>query len=238
MRKLKMPPPYRLVVTKVSAASVLFFTAIWMLPAAAPSTAGGTDWEQISKNESLAIFTRVRPGVPVKEIRAVGTIDAPNWVVRNVVDGIEDYPSFMPYTTKTTILERREHQVISYFRLDPPFIGARDVTIQVSSKEEKRDDGVVIYQLHWEPVNTIGPEPARDITRIKLDEGSWVLEPAEGGKKTLATYTILTDGGGGLPPFVINFANRQGVENLFAAVRKQATLPKYSQNREEQARTP
>ncbi|MBV8814640.1 MAG: hypothetical protein JO271_09125 [Verrucomicrobia bacterium] len=233
-----MPTLYKLAVTKVSGAAVCFFIAICALPAAAPCIAAEAEWAQISKNESLSIFTRVRPGVPVKEIRAIGTIDAPNWVVRNVVDGIEDYPSFMPYTTKTRILERREHQVISYFRLDPPFIGARDVTIAVSSKEEKRQDGAVIYQLHWEPVNAIGPAPARDITRIKLDEGSWVLEPAENGKKTLATYTILTDGGGGLPPFVINFANRQGVENLFAAVRKQAALPKYSQNRDEQARAP
>jgi hypothetical protein len=170
-------------------------------------------------------------GCPIKEIRAIGAIDAPNWVVKNVIDGVEDYPSFMPYTTKTQVIERKLNQVISYFRLDPPFLGARDVTVSVSSQVEKREDGTISYQLHWEPVNSLGPTSSPGVIRVTLDQGSWTLEPSGCGKKTIATYTILTDGGGGLPAFVINFANRQGVENLFSAVRKQVGLAKYSQSR-------
>jgi len=218
---------------KRTVVTVFVLTGFCVFNSGNRAVADDPEWEQISKNDSLTIFTRTHPGIAVKEIRAVGSIDAPNWVVRKVVDGVEDYPSFMPYLTKTQVIERKDREVISYFRLDPPFIGPRDVTVAVSNHGEKREDGSVVYQLHWAPVNGIGPPPSRDITRITLDEGSWKLEPADGGKKTIATYTILTDGGGGLPPFVINFANRQGVENLFAAVRKQAALPKYFQNREE-----
>jgi hypothetical protein len=195
------------------------------------ASADSSDWVQVSKDESLAIFTRARSGCPIQEIRAVGSIDAPNWVVRNVINGVEDYPSFMPYLTKTQIIERKLNQVISYFRLDPPFVGARDVTVAVSSQVEKHEDGTVSYQIRWEPVTSVGPTPSPGVTRITLDQGSWHLDSFDGGKKTIATYTILTDGGGGLPAFVINFANRQGVENLFSAVRKQVGLIKYSQNR-------
>ena len=198
---------------------------------AKPAIADETEWAQISKNDNLTIFARSHTGCPVKEIRAVGSIDAPNWVVRNVIDGVEDYPSFMPFTTKTQVIERKEHHLIGYFRLDCPFIGPRDITVEVSSQTAKRDDGSVVYQFRWEPANSLGPAPKPEITRITLDQGSWNLEPADGGKKTLAIYTIFTDGGGGLPPFVINFANRQAVENLFSAVRKQVGLPKYAQNR-------
>jgi hypothetical protein len=194
------------------------------------ASADTSDWMQLSKNDSLAVFARSHPGCPIKELRAVGEIDAPNWVVKNVIDGVEDYPSFMPYTTKTKIIERKLNQIISYLRLDAPFIGARDVTVSVCSQAQKRDDGTTSYQLRWEPVNSLGPSPSPGVTRITLDQGSWTLEPADGGKKTIATYTILTDGGGGLPAFVINFANRQIVENLFSAIRKQIALTKYSQS--------
>jgi hypothetical protein len=189
------------------------------------------DWVQLCKNDTLAIFSRSHPGCPINELRAVGSIDAPNWVVKNVIDGVEDYPSFMPYTTKIQIIERKLHQVISYFRLDPPLVGARDITVSVWSQAEKHEDGTISYLFHWEPVNSLGPTPTPGVIRINLDQGSWNLDPTDGGKKTIATYTILTDGGGGLPAFVINFANRQGVENLFSAIRRQIGLTKYSQNK-------
>ena len=214
--------------TAVSIACVLGGLA--NLAGSSPASADSSDWVQLSKNDSLAVFARSHPGCPIKELRAVGAIDAPNWVVKNVIDGVEDYPSFMPYTTKTQIIERKLNQIISYFRLDPPFIGARDVTVSVFSQAQKREDGTTSYQLHWEPVNSLGPNPSPGVTRITLDQGSWSLEPADGGKKTIATYTILTDAGGGLPAFVINFANRQGIETLFSAIRKQIGLTKYSQN--------
>jgi hypothetical protein len=215
--------------TAVSIACV--FSGLASLADSSQGNPESSDWVQMSKNDNLAIFERPRAGCPVKELRAVGAIDAPNWVVKNVIDGVEDYPSFMPYMTKTKIIERKLNQIISYFRLDPPFVGARDVTVSVSSQTQKHDDGSTSYQLHWEPVNSLGPNPSPGVTRITLDQGSWNLEPADGGKKTIATYTILTDAGGGLPAFVINFANRQGVENLFSAIRKQIGVTKYSQSR-------
>jgi hypothetical protein len=207
------------------------FSGLVNLAGSIQASPDNSDWVPLSKNDSLAIFARSHSGCPVKELRAVGAIDAPNWVVKNIIDGVEDYPSFMPYTTKTKIIERKLNQIISYLRLDPPIVGARDVTVSVSSQAQKRDDGTTSYEVRWEPVNSLGPSPSPGVTRITLDQGSWILEPTDGGKKTIATYTILTDAGGGLPAFVINFANRQGVENLFSAIRKQISVTKYSQNR-------
>lgn len=215
--------------TAISIACV--FSGLTSLITSGLASLENSDWVQLCKNDSLAIFSRSHQGSPIKELRAIGSIDAPNWVVKNVIDGVEDYPSFMPYTTTTKIIERSLHQVISYVRLDPPFVGARDVTVSVSSQAAKHEDGTVSYQFHWEPVNSLGPTPSPGVIRITLDQGSWNLDPADGGKKTIATYTILTDGGGGLPAFVINFANRQGVENLFSAIRKQIGVTKYSQNK-------
>ena len=189
----------------------------------------GAEWVQINSNQNLTVYAKDRPGSSIKELRAVGLVDAPSWVILNLLDEVADYPDFMPYTTKAQLIERRTHETIIYFRWDPPLIGARDVTVAVTQSSTKRADGKTSYQLQWEPTNTIGPAPSPGVIRITLDEGSWKLEPTEDGKKTTVIYDIFTDGGGGLPGFVINLANKQSVFDLFQAIRKQVTLPKYSQ---------
>jgi Polyketide cyclase / dehydrase and lipid transport len=189
----------------------------------------GADWIKINSNENLTIYSTDRLGTSIKELRAVGLVDAPSWVILNVLNEVADYPDFMPYTTKAQLIERRPHGAIIYFRWDPPLIGARDVTVEITRNSTKRTDGQTNYQLSWEPITTAGPAPSPGVTRITLDEGSWGLEPTKDGKRTTVTYDLLTDGGGGLPAFAINLANRQSVNELFQAIRKQVTLPKYSQ---------
>ena len=192
-------------------------------------TSLGADWVKINSNENLTIYSKDRPGSSIRELRAVGLVDAPSWVILNVLDEVADYPDFMPYTTKAQLIERRPRGGIIYFRWDPPLIGARDVTVAVTHSSTKRTDGQTNYQLWWEPITTAGPAPSPGVIRITLDEGSWILEPTEDGRRTTVTYDLFTDGGGGLPAFAINLANRQSVNDLFQAIRKQVTLPKYSQ---------
>jgi hypothetical protein len=189
----------------------------------------GAEWVQINTGQNLTVYAKDRPGSSIRELRAVGLVDAPSWVILNVLDQVADYPDFMPYTTKAQLIERRAHNSIIYLRWDPPLIGARDVTVAITQNSTKRADGKTVYNLQWEPINTIGPAPSPGVIRITLDEGSWKLEPTEDGKKTTVIYDIFTDGGGGLPAFAINLANRQSVYDLFQAIRKQVTMPKYSQ---------
>jgi Polyketide cyclase / dehydrase and lipid transport len=189
----------------------------------------GAEWVQINSNQNLTVYAKDRAGSSIKELRAVGVVDAPNWVVLNLLNEVADYPDFMPYTTKAQLIERRPHGAIVYFRWDPPVIGARDVTVAVTHTTTKRPDGKTCYQLNWEPISSVGPPSTPGVIRITLDQGSWQLEPTGDGKMTTLTYDLFTDGGGGLPAFVINLANRQSVNDLFQAIRKQVTLPKYSQ---------
>jgi len=205
----------------------LLLSVVCLLTALVDSS--GAEWVQINTGQNLTVYAKDRPGSSIKELRAVGLVDAPSWVILNVLDEVADYPDFMPYTTTAQLIERRAHGSIIYFRWDPPLIGARDVTIALTQSSTKRADGRTVYQLQWAPINTVGPAPSPGVIRITLDEGSWKLEPTEDGKKTTVIYDIFTDGGGGLPAFAINIANKQSIYDLFQAIRKQVTLPKYSQ---------
>jgi hypothetical protein len=84
----------------------------------------------------------------------------------------------------------------------------------------------MIYCNRWEAANDLGPAEIKGVTRVKITQGSWLLEPAGPGK-TRATYTIYSDSGGGVPTFLLNSANKTALPKLFDAVRKQARLSKY-----------
>ena len=193
--------------------------------------ASGNDWREVSRTANLAVSVRERSGNSVKELRAVGLIDAPTWVVKNVLDDVDSYPRFMPYTAEARLLNRdtARRTAVVYMKLNPPLVGPRDVTIRIQEQVSKGPDGSVTYNTRWEAANACGPAVQAGVTRMTLDEGSWTLEPAADGKSTRATYSLFTDAGGNLPAFVINMANKRSVADLFDAVRKQVQNGRYRQ---------
>jgi hypothetical protein len=96
-----------------------------------------------------------------------------------------------------------------------PLVGSLDYTIRVHEESVKNPDGGTSYHSRWELANTDGPAPRPGVTRVTTNEGSWLLEPI--GNQTRATYTLYTDGGG-IPPLIMNFANKQSVSSLFDAL--------------------
>jgi hypothetical protein len=193
--------------------------------------ASGDDWREVSRTANLAVSVRDRSGNSVKELRAVGLIDAPTWVVKNVLDDVDSYPRFMPYTAEARLLNKdaAKRTAVVYMKLNPPLVGPRDVTIRIQEQVSKGPDGSMTYNTRWEADNACGPAAQVGVTRMSLDEGSWILEPVADGKSTRATYSLFTDAGGNLPAFVINMANKRSVADLFDAVRKQVQNGKYRQ---------
>jgi hypothetical protein len=114
------------------------------------------------------------------------------------------------------LIARPKDDQLCYMVLTPPLVGSLDYTIRVHEESVKNSDGTMSYHSRWELANTDGPPPRRGITRVTVNEGSWLLEPI--GNQTRATYTLYTDGGG-IPPLLMNFANKLSVSRLFDALR-------------------
>ena len=55
---------------------------------------------------------------------------------------------------------------------------------------------------------------------MRVNNGYWLLEPREDGKKTFATYYVYTVPGGSIPTFIINQANGMAVPKVFEAIKK------------------
>lgn len=182
-------------------------------------------WKLTKQTGGVTIHSRVRPGSPVKEFKAIGEIDAPTRAVHNVIEDIESYPKFMPYTAECRLLKRDGDSTITYQRLSPKIVDDRDYTLRIRKKSWPVENGLA-YTNRWEPANELGPAEKKGVVRVKMCEGGWLLEPVGPGK-TRATYTVYTDSGGAIPVFLANSMSQMGIGRLFAAIRKQVRDQKY-----------
>jgi hypothetical protein len=197
-----------------------------------PAPSSETDgWTSSSQSGGVMVYSRLRPGSPLKEFKAVGEIDASAQAVHRVIDDIEAYPSFMPFTTECRLIKREGDSLITYQRLSPKICGDRDYTLRIRESSWAGPNGLV-YLNRWEPANELGPAEKKGVIRVKLCEGRWLLEP-EDATKTRATYTVYTDSGGAIPAFIANSASKIGISRLFVALRKQVKDPKYSEGKSE-----
>jgi hypothetical protein len=172
-----------------------------------------TEWQEVSRNINLAIYIRHRSDSPIEEVRGIGEFNTPISVLKGVLADVAKYSQFMPYTKESRVLPQDAQ--LCYMVLRPPLVGSLDYTIRVHEELLKGPDGGTIYHSRWELANFAGPPPQPGVTRVTVNEGSWLLEPI--GNQTRATYTLYTDGGG-ISPLVLNFANKQSVSRLFDAL--------------------
>lgn len=202
---------------------LLALISFHLIPCTFAETRDG-NWKLASRGSQIEIYSRPRPGSAISEIKAIGEIAAPPFAVQNVLDDRPSYPRFMPYVVECKLLSNGNEPLVVYQHLAPPIVSARDYTIRIFRETSERPGGTQ-FATRWESANALGPAERPGIVRVKINEGSWRLEPAPGG--THATYCLFTDSGGALPGFIANKANQIAVGKLFEAIRKQVKDPKY-----------
>lgn len=191
--------------------------------------AAGEGWTEIYKKPGLVMYSRDKKDSRVKEYKATGDISAPAWVVKNVIDDVDNYPHFMPYVTESTVLSRESGSLVTYQRFSTPLVKDRDYVLRIQSESRPAPGGGTIYCNKWKAALDAGPAEKPGIIRVKTNEGYWLLEPT--GETTRATYKIFIDPGGVIPAMVVNYGNKTAIPKLFAAIQKQAGDPKYREKK-------
>jgi Polyketide cyclase / dehydrase and lipid transport len=183
-------------------------------------------WKLSADTKEVIIYSRPHAESRLKEFKAIGFVDAPNYAVHAVIDDFENYPKFMPYTLECRLLKREGDSMIGYQRLSPKICEDRDYTLRVWKKSWPGPKGL-IYLSQWEAANELGPAEQKGIVRVKVCNGGWLLEP-DGPAKTRATYSIYSDTGGVIPAFIANHGSLTAIKKLYAAIRNQVKNPKYA----------
>jgi uncharacterized protein YndB with AHSA1/START domain len=199
-----------------------FFTAL--LAAAAPALAleaasPGPGWVEAKKSDDLIVFARENGAVGTRDIVAVSEFGAAPEAVFRAVTDYAHYADFMPYVKEARVLERKSDTRVSvYAHIAPPLVDDRDWAIDVTLTPGSAANGGV-FKTEWSPIPDAVPVRS-DIVRVRMNKGSWTLEPLDAGKRTRVTYRVSTHPGGSIPSWVANRSNTVAIPDLFKAVRK------------------
>lgn len=181
-------------------------------------------WELAADPDGVKVYRRDKPGSEVKEMKAMGLIDATPDEVWKVVRDYENYPKQMPYTVEAKVLSRSEgdKEVLFYSLLNTPLVSARDYMILLKDESDWKE-GKGFLKVSWSAVgpdkDTLAPLKP-EVVRVRINDGYWLLEPREDGKKTFATYYVYTSPGGSIPTFIANKGNDIAVPKVFESIRK------------------
>jgi hypothetical protein len=97
------------------------------LIAAEPAATPG-EWKLVSTSDKVALYRRSRSGPVEYETKAVGEIAASTTLVHAVIDDVDSYAQFMPYTVECRLLKREGDSVFTYQRISAPLLSDRDYT--------------------------------------------------------------------------------------------------------------
>ena len=200
-------------------------TSLILLPLLVLS-ADEAPWEQAANTDGVRVFARKRGDGDVREMKAQGLIEAPPAEVWKAVRDYDNYPKTMPYVESGKVLSREggekgDKVTFLYSLINTPLVDRRDYIIRlVDETDWKASSGVM--KVSWTVVNDMDDKVpvVKDVVRVRINEGYWLLEPRDDGKKTFATYYVYTSPGGSIPNFIINKANSMAVPAVFSAIKK------------------
>jgi hypothetical protein len=166
----------------------------------------------------FGVWTRRKGDSPIREVKAVGEVDAPPERVFAVFSDYEHQAGRLPYVQEQKVFARTDDEVLFWTIADFPLVSRRDWVM--SSTLERNVEGGK-WRASWHVIDlAMAPPPQEGVVRLKTSDGSWTAEPIDGGKRSRATYYLYTDPGGSIPAFIANKANTSALPKLFAAIRK------------------
>ena len=180
-------------------------------------------WKQVARDDGISVLARTPERGGAAEVKATTVMDAPAEAVWRVVRDYVNYPKVMPYTEESRVLATQEggKAMTVYCLINAPLVDKRDFIIRVLDESDWKG-GQGFMKASWKETTEDAPAERDGVVRVTLNQGYWLLEPREGGKKTLVTYHVLTDPGGSLPGWVADKANKSSVPDVLRAVRKAA----------------
>jgi hypothetical protein len=172
----------------------------------------GQGYEKVGERDGVTVYRRPDHAI---DLAAEGDIDAPPDVVRRVLTDYASHTKWVHGLVISRVLDQQPRSVVVYQRLDLPMLDDRDFTLHVTWT----DQGASRF-IHFTTTDR-GPRPQKGVVRIPIHEGSWELDPVDGGKHTRALYRFRMELGGSLPMWMARGRASKDMPALFNAIRGQ-----------------
>lgn len=198
------------------AVAVLLVAAIGFCAVPAVSA---TAWERLWEKDGVLVEHRTAAGARLSEIRATAQSPLPPVAVFETIWKYQEYPEFVPFLKRLTVLSETGDERVAYEQLAVPLVKDRDYTIRL----RRRVDGATHrYEVTIESANDAGPPPDGTHVRVTGIRGGWTVEPGPQGKGSLVRYEMKSDPGGLIPSWVVERTMPRAAADLMRAMLKRA----------------
>jgi len=155
--------------------------------------------------------SRREAGGRIREGCGLGVVEAPLSAVRDVIDASADFDEFMPRILESEVEPVSPGIYLNRQVLDMPFpVEDRRYTVRVETGAVETGAGTG-WQARWTYVEGSG--------NVRESSGSWTLIPLD-AERTVVVYRLLTDPGGRLPAWIVDFTAPRALRRVLAAVRE------------------
>ncbi len=150
-------------------------------------------------------------GGRIREGCGLGLIEAPLAAVRGVIDAAADFDEFMPRILESEVEPISPGVYLNRQILDMPFpVEDRRYTVRVETGAVETSAGPG-WQARWTYVEGSG--------NVLESKGSWTLIPLN-PERTVVVYRLLSDLGGRLPAWIVDYTAPRALRRVLASVRE------------------
>ncbi len=181
-------------------------------------------WTEMTTRQGVTVFARPMAGSAFSEFRGVSDFEATPEQILAVLEDVESYTQTIPSTSVARLLKREGQGAFYYMEINPPLIARRDYCIRVGT--ERQAPGR--WHITWLSDNAGCLPEQRGVVRVPKNNGEWILESLDGGRKTHVTYRCHIEVGGRVPAWMVNRASVSELPNIFASVRRAVSQPRYA----------
>lgn len=161
-------------------------------------TLAENSWELEKNANGIKVYTRTTASSPIKEFKAITTINADKLKISNILMKINNYVNWYPDISESSLLKIiNANERIVYYKLDVPWpADDRDAVMKFEINKQPHEILIKMNSLTGYKAKIDG------VVRIGKATGFWKL--TTDGKKTKVIYQFLADPVGNLPAWIIN----------------------------------
>jgi hypothetical protein len=190
---------------------------------------GQSSWTLKARENDIEIYTKNVENSPFKAIRVRCAVPATLAQLVTVILDVNTGAEWVYSTKSSTLLKQVSPSELYYYsEVSLPWpVSNRDFVAHLIASQ---DPQTKVVTINGPTVASYVPEK-KNIVRVHRSYGKWVLTPGAKPGTVLIDYTLETDPGGSLPPWLVNLFATRGPAETFKKLKEQLRKPRYQHAR-------